>query len=214
MTMRIEDLRQQLMQQGLHSDHLPTDPFHLFETWFTQTVSTDIAEPGAMSLATVDNSGQPWQRMVLLKLFDEKGLVFFTNYSSRKADQIKQNNKVSLLFPWQALGRQVKVTGQANKISTAESLKYFLTRPRGSQIGAWASPQSKVISSRAMLESKVEEIKERFQHGNISLPEFWGGYRVTPDSFEFWQARENRLHDRFLYHADENGNWEINRLAP
>jgi pyridoxamine 5'-phosphate oxidase len=186
----------------------------LFDLWFTQPVATDLAEPNAMSLATVDGNGQPWQRRVLLKLFDKQGFVFFTNYSSRKVEHTANNNRVSLLFPWQALGRQVKVTGHSDKISTAESLKYFLARPRGSQIGAWASPQSKVIGSRAMLESKVDEIKQRFKDGDMSLPEFWGGYRITADTFEFWQARESRLHDRFIYMPDVSGTWGIRRLAP
>ena len=157
--MNTETLRRELMAKGLIRDDLCSDPIKQFEQWYAQTIETDLAEPSAMSLATVDAQGQPWQRIVLLKLFDEKGFVFFTNYSSRKAEQIAANRKVSLLFPWQALGRQVKVTGEAAKIPTAESVKYFATRPRGSQIGAWASRQSQAIKSRAILDTMFDEMK-------------------------------------------------------
>jgi pyridoxamine 5'-phosphate oxidase len=212
--MKTGDLRQQLMANGLHQNELSTDPFKQFETWYTQTMDTDIAEPTAMSLATVDSEGQPWQRMVLLKTFDEDGFVFFTNYSSRKADQIKNNPRVSLLFPWHALGRQVKIMGRAEKISAAESLKYFATRSRGSQIGAWSSHQSQVIKSRALLDAMFDKMKKKFKDGDIPLPDFWGGYRVKAKSIEFWQARDSRLHDRFIYHQDDNANWTIERLEP
>ena len=212
--MRLEELRQQYMQQGLSRQELLADPYQMFATWYQQTLDSGLAEPTAMSLATVDKDGQPWQRMVLLKLYDEKGFIFFTNYNSRKAGHIAANHRVSLLFPWHPLGRQVKVSGIADKISNAESLKYFLTRPRGSQIGAWASPQSQVITSRAMLDAKVEEIKQKFHDGEIPLPSFWGGYRVSPQSIEFWQARADRLHDRFIYRQDASHHWEIERLAP
>lgn len=212
--MIIDELRQQLMQEGLQRKALHTNPYRTFEDWYSDAINSGIPEPTAMSLATVDSNGQPWQRMVLLKTFDKDGFVFFTNYSSRKAEQIKHNNKVSLLFPWHALGRQVKITGQASKISMAESLKYFATRPRGSQIGAWASPQSQVITSRALLVSKVEEMKQKFSQGDIPLPSFWGGYRIKADTFEFWQARESRLHDQFIYQHDNNGKWGFERLAP
>jgi pyridoxamine 5'-phosphate oxidase len=208
------ELRAQLMATGLSRKSLNTDPYHQFQSWYQQTLSTDIPEPTAMCLATVDNNGQPWQRMVLLKLYDESGFVFFTNYSSRKAEHISFNPHVSLLFPWHALGRQVKITGTATKITTAESIKYFSTRPRGSQLGAWASLQSQVIKSRAMLDSALEQMKDKFLHGEVPLPDFWGGYRVLPDSFEFWQARESRLHDRFMYTNQLNGIWQIERLAP
>ena len=214
MTMHADELRQQFMRQGLQRNALRADPYDMFETWYAQTMESDIPEPTAMSLATVDASGQPWQRMVLLKVFDDKGFVFFTNYSSRKAGHIANNSKVSLLFPWHALGRQVKVTGEASKVSTAESLKYFLTRPRGSQIGAWASPQSQVITTRAMLDAKVDEIKQKFKHGEVPLPSFWGGYRIRPQTIEFWQARDDRLHDRFIYQQTPSQEWAIERLAP
>jgi pyridoxamine 5'-phosphate oxidase len=150
---------------------------------------------------------------VLLKLYDEAGFVFFTNYESAKAQHITANNKVGLLFPWVALGRQVKISGTAVKIPTTESLKYFASRPRGSKIGAWASPQSQVISSRSLLEAKVDEIKRKFSRGDVPLPDFWGGYRVSPFEIEFWQARDQRLHDRFVYTKNDSG-WEVERRAP
>lgn len=212
--MNTETLRRDVMAAGLHRDDLCSDPIKQFEQWYRQTTDTDLAEPSSMSLATVDTQGQPWQRIVLLKVFDAKGFVFFTNYSSRKAKQIANNSKVSLLFPWQALGRQVKVTGEAAKISTAESMKYFATRPRGSQIGAWASHQSQAIKSRAMLDAMFDEMKQRFLQGDVPLPSFWGGYRVTPVTIEFWQARDSRLHDRFIYRQDEKARWFIERLSP
>ena len=208
------DLRTQLMSNGLSRKELNSDPFYQFQGWYQQTLSTDIPEPTAMSLATADDMGQPWQRMVLLKLYDETGFVFYTNYSSRKAQHISHNPKVSLLFPWHALGRQVKITGTAAKVSTKDSIKYFSTRPRGSQLGAWASPQSQVIRNRAMLDAALEQMKGKFHHGEVPIPDFWGGYRVTPDTFEFWQARENRLHDRFLYTKQPGGSWKFERLAP
>lgn len=212
--MNTDELRQQLMATGLKLSELDTNPFKQFEVWYGQTIETGIHEPGAMILATVDAGGQPWQRTVLLKLFDEKGFVFFTNYESRKAQQIAVNPEVSLLFPWHPLGRQMKITGVAEKVSTAESLKYFVTRPRGSQIGAWASGQSQVIKSRSLLESMFDSMKQKFADNEVPLPPFWGGYRIEPNTFEFWQARDSRLHDRFLYRKNESGNWLIERLAP
>lgn len=212
--MNVENLRQHYMREGLRRETLNPDPFGQFALWYKETMDSGIPEPTAMCLATVGPDGQPWQRMVLLKIFDQRGFVFFTNYSSRKAAQISGNPKVSLLFPWQALGRQVKITGQASKIPSAESLKYFVTRPRGSQIGAWASPQSQVISTRAMLDTMVDEIKRKFADGQIPLPTHWGGYRVTPETMEFWQGRENRLHDRFHYRRVAAGDWSVERLAP
>ncbi len=212
--MNSDTLRRELMEKGLAGADLNPDPVEQFEQWYAQTIKTGVAEPGAMSLATVDTQGQPWQRIVLLKLFDEKGFVFFTNYSSRKAQQITANGRVSLLFPWQALGRQVKVTGTAARISTTESMRYFATRPRGSQIGAWASHQSQVVKSRAMLDAMFDEVKHRFLNGEVPLPSFWGGYRVVPETIEFWQARDSRLHDRFIYRRNENTPWVVERLAP
>lgn len=213
--LRASELRSLGMRQGLAREALDPDPVQQFERWYHETVATGIAEPNAMALSTVDAEGQPTLRTVLLKLYDAQGFVFFTNYQSTKARQIAGNNRVALLFPWVSLARQVSILGHAERIPTSESLRYFVTRGRGSQIGAWASPQSQVIGSRSLLEQKVAEIKRRFGEGKVPLPDFWGGYRVVPRSIEFWQGRENRLHDRFVYrreHADAP--WSIERLAP
>lgn len=202
------------MEHGLSRGTLDPDPLRMFEQWYTAAIETALAEPNAMSLCTVDEGGQPYVRTVLLKLFDPEGFVFFTNFESRKARQIDRNPQVAALFPWVALARQVQITGRAERIPTAESLRYFATRPRGSQIGAWSSPQSQVITSRSLLEAKVAEMKQRFAHGEIPLPDFWGGYRIVPSRIEFWQGRESRLHDRFLYTREGNESWRIERLAP
>lgn len=207
-------LRQEYTQMGLSRQDLPADPFQQFERWFQQACEAELLEPNAMSLATVSASGEPFLRTVLLKYFDRQGLVFFTNYESRKARQIAENPHVALLFPWIPLERQAIVQGRAEKIPAAESLQYFVTRPRGNQIGAWCSQQSTVISSRQLLEMQFENMKQKFLNREIPLPPAWGGYRVVPRSFEFWQGRPNRLHDRFLYAWQEDGSWQIDRLAP
>lgn len=213
--MDLANLRKEYALNGLKREQLNTDPFQQFELWFQQACEANLPEPNAMSLATVSSTGEPTQRIVLLKYFDRKGFVFFTNYESKKARQINENSQVSLLFFWIDLQRQVQISGNAVKISQGESLKYFATRPRGSQIGAWCSQQSSVISSRKILQLKFEEIKQKFQNQEIPLPSSWGGYRVVPYSFQFWQGRENRLHDRFLYSRLQNQcEWEIQRLAP
>jgi pyridoxamine 5'-phosphate oxidase len=172
-----------------------------------------VAEPNAMSVATVGADGQPSSRMVLLKFYDRSGFVFYTNYGSRKAREIEANPRVALLVFWPDLFRQVKIRGRAERSSAAESLGYFLRRPRDSQLGAWVSSQSQVISSRAVLEQKFAEMKEKFAAGAVPLPSFWGGYRVRPEEIEFWQGQESRLHDRFAYSRDGDG-WRIARLAP
>ena len=207
-------MREEFSQKGLGEEDLHVDPFAQFELWFKQTEEAGYRMPNTMSLATVSSDGQPSQRLVLLKFFDEKGFVFFTNYESRKAKEMIENPKVALLFPWHDLGRQVRINGRAEKVNMAESAKYFLTRPKGSQLGAWVSNQSSVISSRQMLMSKLEEIKSKFKNKEVPLPSFWGGYRVVPDSFEFWQGRKSRLHDRFRYLSQEREGWKIERLAP
>lgn len=206
--------RERAMAAGLDRDGLDPDPIVQFERWYGETVATGLPEPNAMTLATADAAGQPSVRTVLLKLFDADGFVFFTNFESRKAREIAGNDRVALLFPWVALARQVTILGRASRLPTAESLRYFLTRPRGSRIGAWASPQSQVIGSRALLEQKVAEVERRFAAGEVPLPGFWGGLRVVPSSIEFWQGRASRLHDRFRYERETGGEWRIERLAP
>lgn len=207
-------LRKEYTRAGLQREDLQPDPFQQFEKWFQQACSAQLVEPNAMSLATVSPTGEPTIRTMLLKYFDSSGFVFFTSYESPKALDMAQNPQVALLFTWLPLERQLRVNGLAEKISTAESLKYFLTRPRGSQLGAWSSQQSHIIGSRQLLEMKFDEIRRKFQEGEIPLPAFWGGYRVVPHRFEFWQGRENRLHDRFRYTLQPDDSWEIARLAP
>lgn len=212
--MEIDDLRQEYSNQNLDLKDLESDPFKQFEVWFTQAINAQLIEPNAMSLATVSADQAPSIRSVLLKFFDQKGFVFFTNYQSTKAKQMAQNPNVALMFPWLGLERQVTILGRAEKVTTAESLRYFASRPRGSQLGAWVSQQSSVITSRSLLEMKFNEIRQKFAHGEVPLPDFWGGYRVVPQSFEFWQGRSNRLHDRFLYTLEDDETWNIERLAP
>lgn len=211
--MDLADFRKEYSDKGLNREDLNASPVIQFQEWFQQAIDLKLHEPNAMTLATVDENGMPFQRTVLLKYFDEKGFVFFTNYSSRKAKQIEQNSKVSVLFPWVTLERQVIIQGKAEKISTAESLKYFSSRPRESQMGAWVSNQSEVISSRKLLMQKLNEIKEKFKEGEIPLPSFWGGYRIVPETVEFWQGGPARLHDRFFYQREGEG-WSVDRLSP
>jgi pyridoxamine 5'-phosphate oxidase len=193
---------------------LKENPFGQFALWFEQAMEAKVVEPNAMSLATTGADQKPLLRTVLLKSYDERGFVFFTNFESRKARQIAENANVCLLFPWLALERQVIIRGAAEKVSTAESLAYFVTRPRGSQLGAWVSAQSSVITTRSLLEQKWEEMKRKFSEGQVPLPSFWGGYRVVPADIEFWQGRASRLHDRFLYTREGHSAWRIDRLAP
>ena len=187
----------------------------------TTTISVDaieeeseINDPNAIALATVDAEGLPNVRMVLLKEIEDGGFVFYTNLGSKKAQDLAINDKISLHFPWHILERQVKICGTAHPLSTAEVAKYFLSRPRESQLAAWASQQSKPISTRQALMSKFEEIKNKFSEGDITLPSFWGGYRVVPHEIEFWQGGEHRLHNRFVYTKQDNGSWDIQRLMP
>jgi len=212
--MDLGNIRRVYDQGTLSRSDLDVNPIIQFDHWFKEAQETDIKDPSAMSLATANKQGEVSLRTVLLKIYDQQGFVFFTNYESKKARHIEENPNVALLFPWLDQDRQVKITGQACKISSKESLKYFITRPRGSQLGAWVSQQSSVISSRSLLLGKLEEIKTRFAKGDISLPEFWGGYRVKPVSIEFWQGQPDRLHDRFMYTRDVNDKWKIERLAP
>lgn len=211
--MDVSDLRRSAEDRPLEREDLDENPFLEFERWFGEACEAVPLEPNACALATVDADGRPSSRTVLLKYFDEAGFVFFTNFASRKAAHIAANASVSLLFFWRELGRQVAIEGSAAKIPTKETLRYFMTRPRGSQIGAWVSAQSSVITSRSLLEAKFAELRRKFGDGEVPLPDFWGGYRVVPERFEFWQGRTNRLHDRFQYMAADGG-WRIERLAP
>ena len=206
-------MRREFESAGLQRETLNDNPVQQFETWFQDARTAGLLEPNAMSLATVDEHGQPTLRTVLLKYFDENGFVFFTNYESRKARNIEDHHRAAILFPWIALNRQVSVQGAVRRISKAESFKYFSSRPRESQIGAWVSDQSKAISSRGLLEQKLAEMKRKFGQGEIPLPSFWGGYQIVPERIEFWQGRPHRLHDRFEYLRTESG-WAIQRLQP
>lgn len=212
--MDIKGLRKEYANPVLTREMLDPDPYRQFERWFEQTCTAGLSEPNAMTLATVGADGQPTLRTVLLKLFDHDGFVFYTNYGSRKARQIAENSRVALLFPWVKLARQVAVTGVAEKVSLAESARYFASRPHESQLGAWISQQSAVLSSRQLLMNELEKIKARFKKGEVPLPDFWGGYRVRPASIEFWQGQTSRLHDRFLYTRQADASWTIERLAP
>jgi pyridoxamine 5'-phosphate oxidase len=214
MSDKIDDLRRDYTNRGLHRKDLHENPIEQFRKWFTEAREAGLLEPNAMTLATADASGRVSARTVLLKAYDDKGFVFFTNYGSRKAREIAENAHVALLFPWLPLERQVSIRGRAGRISHAESLAYFMSRPVGSRIGAWVSEQSRSINSRKLLEAKFHEIMERFRDGNVPLPEFWGGFRVEPESLEFWQGGSNRLHDRFLYSREPGRPWAIERLQP
>jgi len=208
----VPELRRNYTRDGLRRADLDPDPIGQFRTWFGEAVAAELVEPNAMVLATTDGKC-PSTRTVLLKAYDERGFVFFTNYGSRKARDIAIDANVSLLFPWYPLERQVGILGQAERISAAESLAYFTSRPHGSRLGAWVSQQSAVINSRKLLEMKWDEMKRKFADGEVPLPSFWGGFRVVPSEVEFWQGRENRLHDRFRY-SRSGDVWTVERLAP
>lgn len=212
--MRYEKFRREYTAGGLTLDGLDTSPLRQFEIWLQQAVDAGLEDPTAMVLATVDESGGPWQRIVLLKGMSTAGFVFYTNHGSDKARAIEREPQVSLLFPWNVLDRQVIVGGTAQKMGYAESARYFITRPRESQVAAWASRQSRPVSARALLEQQAHIVREKFGRGEIPMPDFWGGYRVVPTRIEFWQGGEHRLHDRFLYSLNSHGDWEIKQLQP
>ncbi|MEA9391117.1 pyridoxamine 5'-phosphate oxidase [Acerihabitans sp. TG2] len=209
----IADLRREYTRGGLRRADLTADPLDLFERWLKQACEAKLADPTAMCVATVDEHGQPYQRMVLLKHYDARGMVFYTNLGSRKAGHLSNNPRISLHFPWHALERQVMMLGRAERLPPLDVIKYFHSRPKDSQIGAWVSHQSSRISARGILEGKFLEMKQKFQQGEVPLPSFWGGYRVFIDTMEFWQGGEHRLHDRFIYQRQDAG-WTIDRLAP
>lgn len=206
-------MRREYKQNELDEHSVDANPFVQFEKWFSDAQNAQVLEPNSMLLATSGARNIPNIRAVLLKIFDERGFVFFTNYASDKAKEIEENPNVAVEFLWLDLERQVRIIGTCEKISSAESLAYFMKRSRGSQIGAWVSEQSKIISSRKLLSMALEKMKEKFKNGEVPLPDFWGGYRVVPTKIEFWQGRESRLHDRVLYTKKES-KWEISRLAP
>ena len=212
--MDIEEFRREYLQGGLQREDLSEDPVEQFESWLAQAVAGGITDPTAMVLATVEAGGRPWQRMVLLKDFGHSGFVFYTNLESRKAKAMADNPAVSLHFPWNVLERQVIVGGRVEKLSMTEVARYFVSRPRESQLAAWASAQSSRISTRQVLEEKMLELKNKFSRGEVPLPSFWGGYRVVPEEIEFWQGGAHRLHDRFLYTRQGDLAWTIERLSP
>ena len=211
--MSIRDRRIQYETAGLDVGDLKSDPFEQFNLWYSQAEEAGIAEPHAMTLSTVDVSGAPDARVVLARAADERGFVFYTNYDSAKSAQLEENPVASAVFAWLDLHRQVRVRGNIMKVSAAESDDYFASRPRASQIGAWASPQSQVLANRDELESMVADMTARFEGKEVPRPENWGGWRLIPVSIEFWQGRPSRLHDRFRYVRDRDS-WTMSRLAP
>ena len=211
--MNLESFRREYLSGGLERENLNDDPIVQFSVWMQQAVDLEIQDPTAMTVATVAANGQPSQRIVLLKEIDQNGFVFFTNYESRKASELNSNSKISLLFPWNIIDRQVKVCGEVEKITVEQTSEYFFSRPKGSQLAAIASKQSSVLTSRKELVERFESLQKEYEDKNIPLPGFWGGYRVIPSEIEFWQGGANRLHDRFRYLRNEGG-WVIDRLAP
>ena len=210
----LHNFRKEYTKGKLDTDVLSSNPMDLFNIWLSDAIAADLPDPNAMTVATVDASGQPSQRIVLLKDESNEGFVFYTNLGSRKAQELKHNNKISLHFPWYFLERQVRVCGIAEPLSRTAVAKYFFSRPKDSQLGAWASKQSAPISTRQLLVTQFKQMKEKYAKGDIPLPDFWGGYIVKPSQIEFWQGGEHRLHDRFEYNKDENGEWSTMRLMP
>jgi pyridoxamine 5'-phosphate oxidase len=212
--MKIADIRRSYTMDKLDMDKLNADPFLQFEAWLKDAVAAELPDPTAMCVATVDASGQPSQRLVLLKDVSSKGFVFYTNLGSRKASELEHNPKVCLHFPWHPLERQVIVYGTAERVPTSQVMSYFLSRPKESQLAAWASEQSRSVSTRQVLMQKFAEIKHKFEQGEVPVPSFWGGFLVKPHQIEFWQGGEHRLHDRFMYKQQADSSWAIERLCP
>lgn len=214
MAMQIADIRKEYRLETLDESQVSSDPIEQFGFWWNEALKSEIDEVNAMTLATANADAVPAARIVLLKGFDRKGFVFFTNYESNKAADLDMNPRASLVFFWKELERQIRISGTVEKVSEAESDHYFSSRPKGSRIGAWASPQSSVISSRDIIEEKVAALQQSFEGKDIPRPLHWGGYRVIPIQIEFWQGRSSRLHDRIQYTLQDNGSWKIVRLAP
>jgi pyridoxamine 5'-phosphate oxidase len=214
MDLDLAAMRQDYAARGLDEADLAGDPIEQFERWFEEARRAEVFEPNAMTLATVGPDGQPAARTVLLKGVDRRGLVFFTNLESRKSRELADNPKAALLFWWGPLQRQVRLEGKIEGVAEAEADAYFATRPRGSQIGAWASQQSSAVESRATLEAAEQRFRERFEGSEVPRPDFWGGFRLVPEAIEFWQGRINRLHDRLRYDRQADGTWQIVRLSP
>ncbi|HET7385839.1 MAG TPA: pyridoxamine 5'-phosphate oxidase [Nocardioidaceae bacterium] len=211
----LSGLRQEYVGRGLSEQDLADDPVAMFDRWFHDAVEAGLHEPNAMVLATASREGLPSARMVLLKGYDARGFRFFTNYDSRKGAELAANPACALLFGWHVLGRQVRVEGRAERLGEAESAAYFATRPRLSQIGAWASPQSRTVDSRDRLDERYAAEQDRFAtETDVPLPPYWGGFLVTPHTVEFWQGREGRMHDRLRYVSAGAGGWRVERLAP
>ena len=212
--MSIAEIRKDYLKSSLSEDDVAIEPFAQFSKWWEEAINAHIEEVNAMTLATSTTDGIPSARIVLLKGFDENGFVFFTNYKSRKGREIEENPNVALLFFWKELERQVRISGRVEKVSAEESDAYFQSRPEGSRLGAWASPQSKAINNRQVIEEQLAAYQQTYHLQPIPRPPHWGGYRVVPDTIEFWQGRSSRLHDRIQYKLDSVGIWEISRLAP
>jgi pyridoxamine 5'-phosphate oxidase len=209
----VADLRKEYTRSGLQKSALAPDPIDQFRKWFDEALTANLHEPNAVTLATASPDGNPSARVVLLKGYDERGFVFYTNYEGRKARELEANPSCSLAFYWGELERQVRIEGHAARVADKESDAYFASRPRGSRIGAWASEQSRVVEDREELEDRLRKLEAEYEGREIPRPPFWGGYRVEPERMEFWQGRENRLHDRLSY-TRRNGGWKIHRLQP
>ena len=210
----LESLRSNYALSGLNETDLLETPFQQFQLWLEQAIAAELPEPNAMTLATLSAQGKPIARMVLLKGLDEKGFVFYTNYDSAKGKQLTETDSAALVFWWAGLERQVRVEGTVEKVSSTESDAYFQSRPKASQLGAWASPQSQAIENRGILEKRLAQLEEKYATEKVPRPPHWGGFRVIPTAIEFWQGRPSRLHDRIRYELDEKGDWFYQRLAP